>query len=111
MTKLIKHGRLLSPKERNYVLIIASHRERRLRGDLIYMYKNIYNALLFELRSDMRTRGYDKMVKIPLHQTMDKRHSFSCRNVRNRNNLPNNIVNYSTLNNFKTIYDVYHINK
>ena len=37
MTKLLKHGRLLSPKERNDVLGIESHEERRLRGDLIYI--------------------------------------------------------------------------
>ena len=36
MTKLLKHGRLLSPKERINVMGIESHKERRLRGDLIY---------------------------------------------------------------------------
>ena len=111
MTKLLKHGRLLSPKERNDVLGIESHEERRLRGDLIYMYKNIDNASLFELRSDTRTRGNDRTIKVPFHRTMVKRHSFSYRNVRNWNNLPDYVVNSSTLNNLKTNYDFNYINR
>ena len=36
MTKLLKHGWLLSLKERNDVMGIESHEKIRLRGDLIY---------------------------------------------------------------------------
>ena len=58
-------GRLLSTEERNYVMVIESHKERRLVGDLIYIYKNIDNTSLFELRSDTRRRGNDKPVMSP----------------------------------------------
>ena len=45
-TRLLRQGRVMSPRERNEVLGITSHEVRRLRGDLIYIYK-MFDSDLF----------------------------------------------------------------
>ena len=109
MSKLLKHGRILTPDERNKVLNLTSHQDRRKRGDLINMYKYISTgSRLFEFRtSDRDTRCNDKTLKVPLYRSNVKRHSFSYRSVREWNRLPNAVVNSETVNRFKTNYDAF----
>ena len=105
MTKLARNTHGLRPEQRNAVLGLSSHEERRLRGDMINMYKNINDEALFTLRNDDRTRRHSKMVRVPRSHCMIKDHSFSARAVHNWNSLPSRIVESTNLNIFKSNID------
>ena len=107
MTKLLHHGNILTPQERNNVLGITSHEQRRLRGDLINMFKNINNPSFFTLRNNERIRGNDKTIIVPPSNSVIKKHSFVARSVSNWNSLPNYVVNSQDLNEFKRNIDRY----
>ena len=59
MTTLLHHGNISTPQQRNNVLGITSHEQRRLRGDLVNMSKNNKNQSFFTLRNNARIRGND----------------------------------------------------
>ena len=107
MTKLLHHGNILTPQERNNVLGITSHEQRRLRGDLINMFKNINNPSFFTLRNNARIRGNDKTIIVPPSNSVIKKHSFVARSVSDRNSLPIYVVNSQDLNEFKRNIDRY----
>ena len=44
-SKLLRHGSVMTPEERNKCLDITDHKSRRLRGDLIHIYK-MYEDLI-----------------------------------------------------------------
>ena len=105
MTKLLRHGRVLTPAERNSVLGLTTHEERRKRGDMISTFKHIDNPDLFTLKLDSRTRGNDKTVIARNYRHDVKRHSFNARVITDWNKLPNYVVNSQDVNSFKTNYD------
>ena len=107
MTKLLRHGCMMTPQERNEALGLTTHEERRLRGDMIAAFKNIDNTSLFTLRNDDRTRGNAKTILKRDYRHDIKRQSFNHRVVSNWNNLPNFVVNSESVNSFKTNYDIY----
>ncbi len=88
MTKLLKHGSIMSHKERNETLKHTTHYERRQRGDMIYMYKNIHNPKYFTTRDDTnKGRGHSMYIIKRYIKTNIRKHSFSCRNVDAWNDL------------------------
>ena len=105
-TKLLKHGDVMTPEERNRYLNITTHKERRDRGDLITTYKCIENENLFQRGTDRnRAHGrrifHEKNIKKEFCRTDIRRHSFAVRVADSWNNLPSNVVNADTLTNFK----------
>ena len=81
MTKLARNCRNLRPNQRNSALSIKTHEKRRLRGDLINMYKHIEEESLFTLRNDARVRGHDKTIRVPRSNLLVKKHSFSAKSI------------------------------
>ena len=106
LTRLLPHGKVLSPTERNQALRITSHETRRLRGDLIQMYKLSQDDSLSR-KQETRTRTNSKAIVIERSNTNLRAHSFHCRTSRTWNNLPEEIVSAPTLNAFKTKIDQY----
>ena len=101
MTRLIRNGASRTPEQRNQLLGISSHEQRRLRGDLINIYKNINNQDIFQLRDNQRLRGHNKTIVLPRSNCAIKSHSFSVRAINEWNNLPETAVNSISLNSFK----------
>ena len=78
MTRMIPTGNIMNPDQRNRLLGLTSHENRRMRGDLINIYKNIENTTLFTLRNESRFRGHDKVLKIPASNCLIKKKLFQC---------------------------------
>ena len=106
-TKLLRHGRVMTPAERNEALGITDHKTRRMRGDLIYMFKLMHNENLFTIASDGRTRGHSRRLRTNISRNNLRKHSFTERNVALWNSLPDNVVNSESLNIFKNKLDEY----
>ena len=106
-TRLLRHGRVMAPEERNVFLGITDHKTRRLRGDLVHIYKMLEDENLFSLLAEGRTRGNSKKISQERANNNIRQHSFVIRNVPVWNNLPENIVNTPTLNSFKSRLDQY----
>ena len=104
-SKLLRQGSTMSPDERNRTLGITSHETRRLRGDLIYIYKLYNSEELFRPSTELRTRGNSKKLAIPSSRIDVRKHSFTVRNVAAWNQLPNDIVCSPNLNTFKSRLD------
>ena len=100
-TRLLKHGNVMTPEQRNAYLNITTHEERRNRGDLITTYKNIHNAKLFKLRTRDGARGNSKHIEKQYCRTNLRQHSFTQRVVDRWNNLPEEVVNAESLTQFK----------
>ena len=107
MSRLLRDSGVRSPEDRNNLLGITSHKTRRLRGDLINMFKYIEKDQLFTLCQNRRTRGNDKKLVRPNNYSTIKRHSFSYRSIDHWNNLPNDVVNSRTVNELKSNLDRY----
>ena len=106
-TRLVINGQSMTPAQRNHRLGITSHRTRRLRGDLIQMYKMISDTSLFPRSSITRTRGHSQKLEVPVARNNIRKHSFTVRNVNVWNSLPAEIVNAETINVFKSKIDLY----
>ena len=75
-TRLLRHGNIMAPEERNQVLNIQDHRTRRLRGDLIYIYK-MFDSGLFLPAIDTRTRGHSKKLQMQQYRNNIRKHTFA----------------------------------
>ena len=106
LTKLLHHGKFMTPSERNQTLSLTSHETRRLRGDLIQMYKFSQDNSL-KRKQETRTRTNSKAVVVEGSNTNIRAHSFYCRISRAWNNLPEEVVSAPTLNVFKSRIDQY----
>ena len=103
-TKLLPQSWTMSQEERNEMLNITSHKSRRLRGDLIYIYK-MYDSGIFTSNSERRTRGHSKKLKAELTNNNLRKHSFAVRCVEAWNALPEDVVSAPSLNSFKARID------
>ena len=111
-TKLVPSLRNLSYEERLKELKLYSLSDRRLRGDLILMYRIITKDIkintnqLFTMEKNSKTRGHAFKVHVDNKSNSDiRRNYFTERVVQPWNNLPNNIVNSTTVKHFKAQYD------
>ena len=106
MSRLIPNGGNLPHAERNRLIGVTSHQVRRLRGDLINIFKKHDDVNLFTLRTNERTlRGHNKSLAIPIINNNVKKHSFSVRAINYWNSLPSEVVNSGSLNVFKRNID------
>ena len=111
MTRLLNLGNHMRPEERNTMMGLSTHENRRRRGDLIATFKNIDNPNLFERRASSRTRGNDKTLMMPIARTLVRSHSLSCRIIAEWNALPNDVVNSENVNLFKSNLDKHYLNQ
>ena len=103
-TRLLPQSATMTHEERNRRLNITDHETRRLRGDLIYMYK-MYDSDLFTPSAEVRTRGNSRKLRLEFSRNNLRKHSFATRNVSAWNNLPDHIVTAESLNSFKARLD------
>ena len=103
-TRMLPQSSVMTQEERNRTLKITSHQCRRLRGDLIYIYK-LFSTKLFVPSTNSSTRGHNKKLTLQFARNNIRKHSFGLRSIENWNNLPENIVNAPNLNIFKSRLD------
>ena len=106
-TRLLLHGRTMTPAERNEVLGLTTHKIRRLRGDLIQVFKMAHDTSLFPRPMDARTRGHSKKLLVQPVQNNIRKHSLALRSVRVWNELPEEVVNAESMNIFKARLDLF----
>ena len=104
-TRMLPYGYIMPPEERNRVLGITDHKTRRLRGDLIYMYKLLDEGDLFTPLRNSRTRGHSRRLYVPPARNNLRKHSFSLRTVSMWNSLPDDVVTSASLDIFKSKID------
>ena len=100
----------LAYEERLAKIEILSMKYRRMRGDMIMIYKvlNGYEPLLkhlFEVDNNSITRGHNFKLKKPPFKTTIRQHFFNNRVVNNWNSLPFDVVNATSINSFKNKLD------
>ena len=113
-TRLVPALRNLSYEERLKILDLPSLVYRRLRGDLIEVYKYLHgyynvqvNGLLPLVTPGMPTRGHSmKLLKRPC-RTEVRKNFFAFRTVNIWNSLPEELVIASSLNCFKIGLDLH----
>ena len=111
---MLKNINMLSYKERLIHLKLPSLKFRRIRGDLIYVFKilkidsqfqNSENVLLTLDPNTHETRGHPlKLYKRSVKNDAGK-FSFSQRVIENWNNLSINTVSTHEINKFKNLLD------
>jgi len=111
-TRLLPHLEVLEYEERLSVLNLYSMEQRRQRGDLILMYRIMTDDLmidktkLFTMDGDSKTRGHGLKVKMTENVKLDvRKYFFTNRIVEPWNELPQDIVDSITVNEFKGKYD------
>ena len=109
-TRLIPACRGLPYAERLRLLKITSLEERRIRGDMILVYKiltdktNIDKNSLFQM-SSTQTRGHNFKLHKPRCNTTIRAKFFSQRCIDHWNSLPDTVVSARSTNCFKSLYD------
>ena len=96
-------------KERLAAIKNPSMRYRRMRGDMILVYKILRGGNqslrnLFMI-NESRTRDHNFKLYKPLAQTTIRKHFFSIRVINNWNKLPYEVVNAVSLDSFKSKLD------
>ena len=110
-TKMIPSLRGQPYDERLKRLKLFTLEKRRLRGDLIQVFKylnkfnNVDHTKLFELHANQRTRNNGRPIKEKRCNTDIGRSFFSNRVVRHWNLLPAEVVDAKTINCFKSRVD------
>ena len=115
-TKMIPSLRNLPYNERLQKLKLPSLVYRRRRGDMIQTYKFVHNIWnidddLFTLSADTGTRGHQYKLFKERFETNVRGHFFTNRITDLWNNLPQDVVNASSVNQFKNKLDNYWENK
>ena len=112
-TKIIPEFRDLSYESRLLQCGLLTLETRRLRGDQIEVFKivngyeDVDRNVFFKLKEGSRTRGHKAaLVKEQCRLDMRK-YSFSQMVIKERNKLPNDCVNASSVNMFKNIIERY----
>ena len=113
-TKIIPSIRDLPYEVRLQKLKLPTLAYRRLRGDMIQVYKIMHGlnrmnkSTLFTMKdADKNLRGHDLMIQ-KQHAHLDiRKYSFTNRVVNTWNRLPKAAVNAPTVNSFKTEVDVF----
>lgn len=112
-TKLSPALRDLSYSDRLRRLHLPSLTDRRLRGDMIEVYKivnHLYSCPLnfFTLNPSVHLRGHNIKLKGVSFNKLVRKYFFSCRVQSNWNSLPSAVVNAVSVNVFKNSYDALH---
>ena len=108
-TKCVPGLHDLDYEERLKVINIPSMAYRRIRGDLIEVYKYTHGWYdckdIFELTVDSTTRGHNYKIKKKFCKSNARHHFFTQRVTDTWNALDYNVVNAETLNSFKNRLD------
>ena len=110
-TKLLPNLKNLPYEERLKKLNLPTLKYRRLRGDLINVYKIVSNEksgnkhLLPLNKSKYNTRGHDRKLEKNRFNCKLRQHSFSVRITNIWNSLSNEVTNANSVNNFKKLLD------
>jgi hypothetical protein len=110
-TKLVPGLKFKSYSERLEQLNLPSLEFRRMRGDLIEVFKimsghyNIDPKDFFQVPTNNQTRGHSKKIAKPSIRTTLKKNSFSYRTIDSWNSLPESIIQAPSLNSFKNRLD------
>ena len=116
-TKMITSLKKKSYLERLKLLHLPCLRFRRLRGDMIEVYKilnNVYDfkvSQILERNLDDRTRGHSKKLTVQRSNLDIRKFSFCVRVVNVWNSLPESVVSASSVNSFKNSLDSLWCNK
>ena len=110
-TKNVQGCRLLSYKDRLVYLQLPSLKYRRLRGDMIEVYKILHNfyspsvAPVLLRNCSSTTRGNSLKLLVQRCRLDVRKYSFCNRVVNFWNSLPDNVVNCVSVNSFKNNLD------
>ena len=109
-SKMLPRLSNLTYEERLAKIEIPSMKYRRMRGDMIMVYKvlNGYEPSLehlFAVDNNSITRGHNFKLKKPPFKTTIRQHFFNNRVVNNWNSLPFDVVNATSINSFKNKLD------
>ncbi|XP_077980268.1 uncharacterized protein LOC144435555 [Glandiceps talaboti] len=109
-TKLIGEMRDLSYSERLTRLDIPSMSYRRMRGDMIEVWKYLHgkysaNQHFFQCETHSATRGHPLKLRKSLCQKSTRANFFPNRIINAWNKLPTKIVTANTINSFKNTLD------
>ena len=109
-TKLVPGFGELSYEDRLRKLDLPCLRYRRLRGDMIYIYKYLIDGMaanrsLFHRAVDSSTRGHPFKLLKPRCNKNVRQGFFTQRNIDFWNSLPAHVVNAPSLNGFKSNFD------
>jgi len=109
-TKLVPGLKKKCYKERLMALKLPTLKYRRIRGDMIEVYKlltNMYddNTVQLGINSDARTRGHTKKLVVKRCRYDVRKFSFSNRITNILNSLPDEIISAPTVNTFKNRLD------
>ena len=110
-TKYLFNFNDLPYSERLSILGLPSLQYHRLRGDMILIYRMIYNDIGLEL-SDFfstntcsSTRGHANKFFKPRAVTRPRSNFFAVRSINVWNNLPENVIAAQSINSFKNLLD------
>ena len=110
-TKQVPGLKSKSYPERLKQLNLPSLEFRRMRGDLIEVFKimsglyNIDPKDFFQVQTNSKTRGHSQKISKPSIRTTLKKNSFSYRTIDAWNSLPESIIQAPSLNSFKNRLD------
>ncbi|KAI8513794.1 hypothetical protein Bbelb_081180 [Branchiostoma belcheri] len=110
-TRLVPALQELPYSSRLQKLHLPSLSYRRVRGDMIQMYKimtrreRVEPEEFFEISQVEKTRGHAYKLKVPLAKAAVRRHSFAIRAVQLWNSLPSSVVDAESVNCFKSRLD------
>ena len=111
VTKLVPNIKNMSYRERFLFLGLPSLKFRRIRGDMIQIYKFLsedklgYNHLLPLNNSLYETKGHDLKLEKGRYNCQLRKFSFSFRIVNTWNKLNHLTVHATNLTNFKKLFD------
>ncbi len=111
-TKLVPSLKNLSYKDRLIKLKLPTLSYRRLRGDMIEVYKimycydkNVTNDLCALSENSHNTRGHSKKLEHHRSVTDIRKYSFNSRVVNHWNHLPDNVINSKNMYSFERKLD------
>ena len=110
-TKLISGCRGLSYEDRLKMSGLVTLEDRRNRGDMIEVYKMLHGknrvdySNFVKLSKNIRTRGHSLKLEKSRSRLNIRKNFFSQRVINKWNELPEVIINASSVNNFKNLYD------
>jgi hypothetical protein len=90
---------------------LASLEDRRVRGDMIEVYKTITgknktgSLNFFKLQGNNRTRGHSLKLEKSRSRLDIRKNLFSQRVINNWNALPQEVAESASVNTFKNLYD------
>ena len=112
-TKIIEECRGLCYEERLRVTGLMTLEDRRIRGDMIEVFKILKgvnkndSGSWFQLVNNNRTRGHSLKIAKKRSRLDIRKNSFSQRVINDWNSLPEEVIEASSVNSFKNRYDEY----